>query len=151
MGFKAEWVAEPLDYDFAPYAPNIKGTIPEPSTKLIDAFRRKWDALFMGAQLAAENVKKDKTDQPKFTADAPMSTILQEWADFELESPVVAAFDKAIVDTIAFVCQNKPSAAQINKLPARQRQAFVTWVREEMTNPKLQSGAEPLRVATPGE
>lgn len=149
MGFKAEWVAEPLDYDFRPYV-DVEGTIPEPSTKLVDQFRRRWDALMRAAEQAVENRKDATPDGPEFAEGKPLKDLLDVWATYDGDSdPAVEQLNVAIVKLIAFVCQNKPTVAQISKLPNRQRRAFIAFVRAEMLDPKLHSGATPLPVVTP--
>lgn len=144
MPFNASWVADPLDFDFRPFV-DAHGTIPEPSTKSVDRFNRKWMAL-MAAGRAATGASIE------FKTGDPLDSLLDQWAEGTAEeSAAMKRLDEEIVGCVAEVCANKPTKVQINKLPNRQRRAFIAWVLEEMSNPKLNSGATPPRAAQDDE
>jgi hypothetical protein len=61
MGFQASEAVETLTYDFNPYK-DAKGTIPEPTSKQVDAFRRAVMAVVENLGLSPEQIKSGKID-----------------------------------------------------------------------------------------
>jgi hypothetical protein len=61
MGFDAAKEVETLTYDFNPYKDH-KGTIPEPTSKQVDTFRRAVMSTVEGLGLSPEQIASGKID-----------------------------------------------------------------------------------------
>lgn len=100
-----------LDYNFEPYAG--KGTIPEPSTMQIQAFR----------QALGEMLGEVDEDSSNKVDDVALAKRLAEY----LKSDTTEADEKSL-HIVADVCSNQPSFDDLQALPYRARQAFFGWV-----------------------
>lgn len=120
-GFSIDAV-EPLDYDFTQAPSNSgkgmckgKGTIPEPSEALLEAYSAAVRDLYKvedGESIA----KKMDADKQKETSDKLLSLT-------------------------ATLCQNSPSKAELKELPPRICTAFMKWVFKEIADPEVSSAA----------
>lgn len=125
--FTAGTAVEALDYDFTDYVPGCAGTIPEPTTEQIETY-------FDRAREVAQEVMavKNKMDKVK-NADGDGSTenlTEEEVTEIvtDLEEIDVHGLQAKMVDLIADLCSQQPTAEQITALPFRVRQAFIKWV-----------------------
>lgn len=121
--FNASAAIEPLEYDFAPYQPEVKGVIPEPSEEQVQTY-------FKAVTKAAEGVRHlrataDKVQQGgEIDGDNPDVAALME----EMENFDMAGMLRSITEAVADLCSGQPTADQIQALPFRVRQEFVKWV-----------------------
>lgn len=137
--FKASSAVESLEYDFAPYVPElngagqpkmvkgkpqyVKGTIPEPSDEQLDVYRKAVGEITREALGKVEGVADmNQLDQIKLIADL-------------MEQGSAAITDK-FVQATAEVCGNQPSVDQIRKLPSRHKQAFLGWISGVFLRPE---------------
>jgi len=125
--FNAADAAEPLEYDFAPYA-DARGTVPEPSDDQVAEFYGNLSRNLERA-LGAERV-----------ADVDMTDPLEVGALFQsLTSEDHRAMYDSLLDLHAGVCSGEPSREQIAALPFRLRRAFYGmvqgWLRPESSRP----------------
>lgn len=117
MAFKADAVVEALEYDFNPYPG--KGTTPEPSDKAVRHF------LFTTQQIAAQLPDSDKPDFLEL-----MNNITEE--DWEMISDQV-------IDAVAELTNGQPTREEIEGLPHRIQQKYISWLRKELTDPEAPS------------
>lgn len=113
-GFNASKAVEKLDWDFTEFAgPDAKGTIPEPSEGALTTFQERLKALYgedfdpTDAQALRERFK-----------DVDEGEILTE-----------------LLDAVAELCSETPTAEQIRALPPRVRTAFMGWLLGSITDP----------------
>lgn len=117
--FDAATVCEGLDWDFSHFDAG-EGTIPEPSDAKIATFFKELGALTK--ELIA---KAEIPDNPS------AQDVLLALADL----PEGESFLEMVQETAkiyAKLCSNKPSAAQLSKLPMRVRFRFYAWLRGEL-------------------
>lgn len=148
-GFDAGEVIEPMDWDFTRYKAG-KGTVPEPSDVETERFLRKWRLLVVqvvsAAEIAANEMIDQEIEQRKQEALARVEgkpikvpTIaealeLMKQVDVSDTAPEIA---DAMADLVSKFCKNKPSKAQLLKLPNRIRGAFYGWLIGQVTNPEF--------------
>jgi hypothetical protein len=110
-GFNAAEVVPDLDYDLTKFAgPKAKGTIPEPSREAIEKFE-----------------KAIKSHLP----DGDTSKL------GEMSEEEMAAAEAGILATLAELCSNQPTRAQLKKLPNRHLIAFIGWLVGMLRGPSL--------------
>jgi len=99
--FDAANAVPDLDYDFAPFAPDAKGVIPEPSQTAFEKFQKAFNAVVPDGDVTKLNeLSKEESDRR---------------TDLYLTA-------------IAKLCSNTPTKAQIKKLPYRHQVAFIGWI-----------------------
>jgi hypothetical protein len=122
MGFDAAIVVQPLDWDFSAFGGG-KGVVPEPSDKAIDT-------LFKDLAKVTQEMLS-KAGVTELAQDASAEQVMQSLSDLPdglgIEK-MVSGFTKAF----AKMCQNQPSAIQLNKLPMRVRMRFYIWLIQEI-------------------
>lgn len=123
MGFKASEAVEELSYDFAPYGP--AGSIPEPSTKQVEAFR---NTMFGSVRQLAEGLGLKVEDlgggsQARLSLDM-LDTVLEKSS--EAEDMVV----KAVADLTGIADHT------LNALPYRIKAAFLGYITGQFLNPE---------------
>lgn len=107
MGFKSSQV-EALDFDFTPH--DGKGTVPEPSHDLRDAFLRSLDEATAG--------------------DGDLADRLEDVTVEDLHR-LEGAYIAAIVE----LGQGTPSKEQLEGLPPRHQLSFMKYLVAELTDP----------------
>lgn len=117
MGFVATEAVEELTYDFNPFA-DAKGTIPEPSSKQIEAYRNAIVSAFRSTGIDPEDVRGGK-----FSLDK-MDELMEKTAGVE-EAMVVATADLTGIAT-----------GTLRDLPYRPKAAFMGWVMGQFFNPE---------------
>lgn len=139
MGFDASKVVAPLDWDFTAFEGG-KGVIPEPTDKQIDTFFQdliKMSKTLMekagienAGEVSPEELLLTMADMPEGTPGVGVMAMLDEMAKI-----------------FAKLCQNKPSATQIKKLPMRIRMRFFVWLATELRPEDFGAASKPnLRV-----
>lgn len=120
MGFKATEAVEELSYDFAPYGP--AGTIPEPTTKQVEAFRA---TMFGSLRSLMEGlgIKPEDLDKTKVTLDL-LDTVMEKSS--EAEDMVV----HAVADLTGIADHT------LNALPYRIKAAFLGYITGQFLNPE---------------
>ena len=111
MAFKADEKLEKLDYDFTPYV-DLKGTIPEPSTKQVETFQQVMAKIY---QDAGGVIQPDEGGKIKVTAENIDSVLA-------VNKEIDSAMAHAVADVTGFADQT------LQKLPPRLRTAFVGWI-----------------------
>lgn len=112
MGFQADKVVDPLDFDFSAFGGPV-GTIPEPTDQQI--FQLQED---LSAGLVAVGVPADQLDD--------MEAIAKATATLDRESQ--QTFLEAQTEALARLCGGEPTLEQIQALPFRIRAAFFGWL-----------------------
>ncbi|PLS86465.1 MAG: hypothetical protein CYG60_07075 [Actinobacteria bacterium] len=113
---------EALDYDFTGIPSNSrhgekctgKGTIPEPSQERIEAY----------ATATRELYEVEENDE--------VEDAIERAAQEKEKS-------KTLLKLTAELCQNSPSAEEIEDLPPRYQKGFLTWIFRELANPEVSS------------
>jgi hypothetical protein len=131
--FNAGAIAEDLDYDFTDAGvkgTKGKGTVPEPSDRLIGDFLDEIKVLYEKAREAGlAELPEDATP------DEMLAAVTQVTGD---------KFVTFMADTAAIfarLCQNRPDAETLLKLPLRVRVAFYGWLQGQVVNPEAGPGA----------
>jgi hypothetical protein len=108
----AEEVSE-LEYNFEPHAG--KGTIPEPTSDQITAFRKSLGELVESEMPAG--MQSSEMEQGQFAQT--LSTYLNR---------DTTEIDEKILHMASAVCSDHPSFDDLSLLPFRARQAFLGWL-----------------------
>ena len=111
-GFILADAVEELTFDFGEYGP--KGTIPEPTAKQIQAFRKTI------AEMLADMLPEGNTDDQ---SPEEMRKVL-----IEVIGRDQTEIQQKILHAIADVCSDEPSFEVLDKLPYRHQQAFSGWI-----------------------
>jgi hypothetical protein len=122
VGFDAGVVLKELDWDFTRYGGG-KGVVPEPSDKAMET-------LFKDLAKVSKDLL-DKAGIANLTEDADPGTIMQVLSNME-DSIGLAEMINGYTKAFAKLCQNQPSAIQLNKLPMRGRMLFYKWLMDEL-------------------
>lgn len=122
--FKATSI-EALDYDFNPFA-DVTGTIPEPSTELVDAYNLEIEKIRQSVRLrlAERDAEIDKAaakgeDPPPLDLDE-----VQKASDGYRERLVLA---------LEALCGGELKSDFLRSLPFRLTQAFSDWLSGELS------------------
>jgi len=149
MGFVASEQVEALTYDFTsldPIPPGLekcKGTIPEPSSALVDRFVVKQNRLAITLSSVEPPELAKGAEKPK----APTSIIeaLDQFiADERVPEQERDKADNVWIDLLAEVTGGQPTRDEIAAMPYRIRTAFMKWLVQELIDPKDElSGLRP--------
>lgn len=131
MGYKASENIDPLDYDFAPFCPEIKGVTPEFEFDSIKAYwngyqnmlRRHADALnewMNRRQALGDTPDKDALDS--FEAD------YEKWQDETADNRI-----ETRRRLLAMLCSDQPSYEELCKLPGRVFDDFEREMQAALT------------------
>lgn len=123
MGFKASEAVEELSYDFTPYGPS--GTIPEPSTKQVDAFRA---VMFGSLRTLAESLGVEVSD----LAPGSGVKVSMDMIDTLMERSTEA--ETLVVSAVADLT-GIPDRT-LNALPYRVKAAFLGYISGSFLNPE---------------
>ncbi len=126
--FDAGTVVEALDFTFEPFVKGCRGTIREPTDKLIAGF-------LSGIKKVIQEVQ---ADIPSVAADDPAGLLN---ALDDLDPEIVVSLMAKMAGQYAKLCSGFPSAEQILELPMRQRQMFFGWLQSEVMTPEAGPGA----------
>jgi hypothetical protein len=131
--FDAGKVVEPMTFKFEDFG-GENGTIPEPSDRQLGQMYRSLKDL-------SDKVIRQKSDLPE---DATPVQIFEAMA---LLSPgdVFEDMLNGSTEIYATVCSNKPSKAQLKKLPPRIRIIFFQWLTEQL-RPEAKGVGSPSQV-----
>lgn len=148
MGFNAESVVEPMDWDFTKYGAG-KGTIPEPSDREVERFLKKYQVLISQTLRSAELRAAEQLDEAiseaaggdekRLLTLAESVAVMSRIDSDELLSGPEAA--EALVGLFASITKGQPSKEQMMQLPHRIRGAFYGWVMGQLTNPDFSAAA----------
>ena len=135
-GFDAGALVEPLNYNFAPFCPDISGTVPEPSDKQIETFLGKLKSLM---EAANKQISPDLSDvDPAGFLEALSS----------LDPKMVTGTIRDMARAYAALCSNKPTFEELMQAPMRVRILFFRWVQQEVFSPEAKTGAGTAEVRT---
>jgi hypothetical protein len=134
--FNSSEVVEALDYDLTAHA-GPKGTVPEPSEAAIAK-------LF--TRIRSEVAKE--IESFGVTLEEEVQTperLLELMSSFDEQKVLTAA--NVMTDIFGELCAGSPTKEQLKELPFRVRNAFFTWLMEELSPPGSSGGTTPsLRV-----
>lgn len=118
-----------LEYDFTSWGVNDRGVIPEPTRALVNACMRQVANAFKELGLTDD---EDDNDNGDMSVERVTSTInkIDDEAVFE-------ALADRITDTVAQLCQGKPSYESLAALPHRPFMAFFGWLMGEVMSPEV--------------
>lgn len=141
MGYKAEEQVDQLDYDFAPYVPEVKGTTPEPTSEQIKQYLLSFQAMMRRQrddivewQDRLEAIKGNDAE-----ARAERARLEEEYASWQSEQA-----DKRLGvrrQILAMLCSDKPSVEDLEKLPGRLFDDFEGYMQNEIGPKGLRSGS----------
>ena len=143
MGFNAADVIPELDWNFEKYGQG-KGTVPEPSDKMIE------EALRAMAEASAALYKKLGLERPAEMTEEKINEVLAAFPE-DFEAIAFADLTVKMIKIFAKLCGNQPSATQLKAIPFRARQAFFLWLMKEL-RPEAGGGdttRPPLRLVKP--
>lgn len=121
MGFVAEEVVEPLDYDFSFFG-GPKGTSPEPTDGQVSDF--------------LSNIRKIMSEAGYTVADGKLS--IQNALAMAEENKAEELFE-ALIQAFSDVCSNQPTAEEIAALPSRIKRHYMGWLLGQLMSPKSPS------------
>ena len=127
-GFDAGALVEPLNYNFAPFCPEISGTIPEPTDKQIETFLAKIKTIM---ETANKGIGGLSDDDPDAFLEALSS----------MDPKVVTGTIRDMARAYAELCSRNPSFEDLMKAPMRVRILFFRWVQQEVFSPEVRTGA----------
>jgi hypothetical protein len=113
-GFVLSEEVSALEYNFEPYAG--KGTIPEPTSDQIAAFRKSLGELVQ-AELPAGVRSADDM------AQADLAQTLSMYLNRD-----TTEIDEKVLHMASAVCSDHPTFDELATLPFRARQAFLGWL-----------------------
>jgi hypothetical protein len=122
VGFNAAEVVAPLEWDFTKFDAG-QGTVPEPSDKAIDTLFKDLAAVSRRIIEKAGLADIGSPDPEK---------VMQALADMPAEGFGITEMVNGFTKAFAKLCQNQPSAIQLNKLPLRIRMRFYMWLASEL-------------------
>lgn len=137
MAFKPSDAVEALDYDFRDSGVEFVGTIPEPSQDDLDALFA--DMRKIGTEGALGSLASVQD------GDNPVKALAA------LDENALTDITGALVAAVAKLCKGTPTEDEINALPVRHRQVFISHLLDQITNPQLrQPASRPAVVRTNG-
>jgi hypothetical protein len=123
-GFDSGSAVEPMDWDFTKHGGGT-GTVPEPSNNQMKRFQDEFARIMRDGEALIK------------TADDAASMTEEDFATYQKSQQSISdRLDAAI----AKLCQNHPSAEQVEKLPFRVKTAFSTWLMKQF-NPEKEQAA----------
>lgn len=120
--FDAANVVEALDWDFSKFDGG-KGVTPEPTEKLLAAYLRDIGNL-------TTDIAKRRKDL-ELPEDATTEQLVEAVSKLKTSDILEDLFAR-MAEIMAELCQQSPSAEQINKLPMRHRSAFFSYMSENV-------------------
>lgn len=141
MGFDAESVVEPMDWNFSKFGAG-KGTIPEPSDIEVERFLKKYQVLISQTLRSAERraieqldtaINEAAGDEDRLLTLEESVAVMGRIDSNELISSSEAS--DALLELFATITKGQPSKEQMLALPHRIRAAFYGWVMGQLTNP----------------
>lgn len=120
--FDAANIVESLDWDFSAFEGGT-GTTPEPTEKLLAEFLR--DVSNLHTDIAKERKDLELPENPSTDDLIEAVTRLKT-------SDILEDLFRRMTVLIANLCQQNPSAEQIEKLPMRHKAAFFRYMTENI-------------------
>lgn len=114
-------------YNFGPDAPEIKGTIPDPSDEMIQQYHKDIRQLMQDSGI---------NDLPSETEMRLHPERMDEYMD-RLDKHDQIDTHHQLLEIIAKLCSNEPGVDEMMKLPYRKRIRFVRFAQKELTNPEV--------------
>lgn len=116
-----------VQYNFHPYAPTVRGTIPDPSDDQLQTYHKDMRQL----------MKESGIDDLPSDIDMKLHP---EKMDEYMEK--IEAFDQIethhqLLEIIARLCNDTPNVEQMMELPYRVRIRFVRYIQKELTSPEV--------------
>ena len=124
MAFDAGTVVEPLNFTLMPFV-DAKGTVPEPTDKMISDFLKGLQ------EMAKEFQGKAGLDLDENASPADLMAKLNE-----LEISSITDLLAGLTKLVAALCGGKPTEAQLMELPPRHRMKFFEWIQGEVISPE---------------
>lgn len=115
-----------VEYDFTPYG-GVKRPIPDPSDEMIQTYHKKVH------ELIREHDSEDIPSEKQLRDDPALLKRVIERTRKMIESMDT---HHRMVEIIAELCQEQPSAEEIKHLPYRVRVPFIRFVQREVINPE---------------
>lgn len=117
---------EAVTFDFTGFGVDAAGSIPEPSEKQIRDFFRTIKSIYDG----------DDSDVAEFDNPLAYIDIIDKTSEEEF-----AAMKTRVLDAVAALCSNTPTAEQMGQLPSYVAGKFFTYVFQAFTNPEGRTAA----------
>lgn len=138
-----------LEFDFttipgwSPDYTDAKGTIPEPSTEMVDRFLDRYFEL-MALLADVEGAKADEIENGGVEQDGEQKTLherLEAWRNGEPKNAQERAFvQDALLELTVYVTQGTIKEDWLRALGYRGQRLFTQWLVSELADPK---GPEP--------
>lgn len=133
MAYKAQDQVDPLDYDFGPYCPDIKGITPEPTP---DHIKQYWLAIQAGMRSDRNEILEWQDRMDAITGTDAKSRerrhqIEEEYAVFQ-DKQTDTRFARRR-EALAALCQNQPSLEELERLPGRVFDDFERYMQDEIS------------------
>lgn len=125
-GFDAATAVEPMDYDFSAYGGG-KGIVPEPSTKEMQDFQRK----FAGVMRKGQALEMDD--------EAAMALTDKEFDKLQKDAEKIG---NELDELISGLCKGQPPQEEVAMLPFRVKTAFSKWLMEQFSPEGATSGTK---------
>lgn len=120
--FNAATTVKPLDYNFLTVEGGKgRGIIPEPTQKQIEDFVAGFQELVKDLRAQTNGEVSEENAEEAMT----------HMRDLRRRS----------TEIVSELCSGQPSVEEIESLPPRLQSAFAKWVRQEITDPNVESGA----------
>lgn len=113
--FNAGTAVESMDYDFTDFGGST-GTIPEPTSTLVDGFFSRVKAL-------AQEVRSNLGGNVEDLSETEAADALASMDGLGMED-----YERNLAEAISDLCQSKPSVEELMLLPFRVRAAFMQWL-----------------------
>ena len=120
-GFNAGAVVEALDFDFTAFG-GPKGTIPEPSNKQVKVFFNRVRDMSLEMRRSSKDF-----DEEALVDDAEVAASVLSALDESSEQ-----YNGEMYNSVTMVCSNVFSREDLENLPYRVQNAFMTWLVEQI-------------------
>src|SRR5687768_6270365 len=125
MGFKADEVVAPLDFDFRPHVADVHGVIQEPTDKQLHAFMKGVQNILLAITPKDIDVMSDQNKMLE-----ALATML------DADNAASKALGDEVHSLCVAVCSGFPSDEQIMALPPRIRAHFYGWLTGQLVSPE---------------
>ena len=139
MGFDSGSVVEPLDFDLSKHG-GPKGTVPEPSDRLVFRFTAQFRKVVLASISEAEKiaVEQDVPEDDDARKERLSKFSLRDALGIldTADNETLKMLSDKMCGMVAEVCSNTPSEEQLVALPWRIKAAFFGWVVGELLVPE---------------
>lgn len=129
--FDAGTAVDPLTYDFTKYVEGCQGEIPEPSDKQIEGFMEEIKGVAMTAGI---QVGQDPTAMMQQMTERAQAA--EEGGDDVFSVENLRRMNDTMMEAVATLCSQQPTADEIRGLPPRVRNAFFGWITGAFVDPE---------------